>query len=426
MVRQFSSVAAEATLSGNITDVATTMGVSTTAGWPLTTPFTLAIDPDNGSKELVEVTHVAGTTLTVTRGIDGTSAVSHTLGAEVEHVHSARDFREPLEHIAATSNVHGVTGALVGASEAVALTNKDLTSGTNTFPASLVRLTTSQTLTNKDLSDPSNIFPSSLATDAELSAAIAALSAATTGVHGVGSGAVMGTTLTQTVTNKNFTSGTNTFPSSLATLTGAQAFTNKDLTSGTNTFPASLATLTGTQTLTNKTINDPVLQLRSTKDAAETAGTLSYDPSTKLMYAKIGAPATATWASVQFDAGAEVFSANSSGVSVTTSPTDITGDMTVTARPYKRIAHITGQLLMSAATTGNHMDWSIYKDNAIVKTARHEEAGVSMPLAVTVSINAGDAPVFKLRGFTDTGTATIPSNSAFTYIEAFVVPAITP
>ena len=37
--------------------------------------------------------------------------------------------------------------------------------------------------------------------------------------------------------------------------TTAQTLTNKDLTSGTNTFPTSLATLTGSQTLTNKTIS---------------------------------------------------------------------------------------------------------------------------------------------------------------------------
>lgn len=39
------------------------------------------------------------------------------------------------------------------------------------------------------------------------------------------------------VTNADLTSGTNTFPSSLATLTGSQTLTNKDLSSSTNTFP---------------------------------------------------------------------------------------------------------------------------------------------------------------------------------------------
>jgi len=48
---------------------------------------------------------------------------------------------------------------------------------------------------------------------------------------------------------------TGTVSGVLATLAGTQTLTNKDLSSGTNTFPTSLATLTGTQTLTNKTIS---------------------------------------------------------------------------------------------------------------------------------------------------------------------------
>jgi hypothetical protein len=44
-------------------------------------------------------------------------------------------------------------------------------------------------------------------------------------------------------------------------LSTAQTLSNKDLTSGTNTFPTSLATLTGTQTLTNKTLTAPVIDL---------------------------------------------------------------------------------------------------------------------------------------------------------------------
>src|SRR5438309_7351687 len=43
------------------------------------------------------------------------------------------------------------TGIIIGTTDAQVLTNKDLTSGTNTFPTSLVTLTGSQALTNKDL-----------------------------------------------------------------------------------------------------------------------------------------------------------------------------------------------------------------------------------------------------------------------------------
>ena len=46
---------------------------------------------------------------------------------------------------------------IITASNTVTLTNKDLTSGTNTFPSSLATLTGSQTLTNKTLTDPAII-----------------------------------------------------------------------------------------------------------------------------------------------------------------------------------------------------------------------------------------------------------------------------
>jgi hypothetical protein len=46
-----------------------------------------------------------------------------------------------------------------------------------------------------------------------------------------------------------------------ADLSTAQTLSNKNLTSGTNTFPSSLATLTGTETLTNKTLTDPKVDL---------------------------------------------------------------------------------------------------------------------------------------------------------------------
>lgn len=117
----------------------TTMVVDSVSGFPVTPPYTLSIDADNASKELVEVTAAADTTLTVTRGIDGTSGVIHSLGAVVRHDHSARDFREPQEHIAATTDVHGVSGALVGTSNPQTITGKNFSSG-NTFPATLAQV----------------------------------------------------------------------------------------------------------------------------------------------------------------------------------------------------------------------------------------------------------------------------------------------
>lgn len=229
-MRYYSSSAVETTLSAPITSGATSMTVGSVSGFPVQYPYTLSLDADNISKELVEVTAAIGTTLTIVRGVDGTPAVTHAVGARITHDHSARDFRESRQHEAATTAVHGVAGAVVGTTDTQALTNKDLSGGSNIFPGSLATLTGVQAMTNKDLTSGTNSFPTSLAT--------------LTGV--------------QTLTNKNLTSGTNSFPTTLATLTGVQVLTNKDLTSGTNTFPTTLVTLTGTQTLTNKTLTNPV------------------------------------------------------------------------------------------------------------------------------------------------------------------------
>ena len=63
-------------------------------GFPSSTPYTMIIDQDTVNEEVVEVTARSGTTLTITRGVDGTTGISHTAGAAVEHGFSARDFSE--------------------------------------------------------------------------------------------------------------------------------------------------------------------------------------------------------------------------------------------------------------------------------------------------------------------------------------------
>lgn len=222
----YSSTAGLYTLTTSVTPSSAVINVDKVVGLPGNVPFKVVLDPGLTTEEIVKVTAMAGTSLTVTRAWDGTTASSHAAGGVVRHMMTAEDFTLSRAHEAATA-AHGVTGAVVGTSDAQALTNKDLTGAGNVFPANLATLAGAQALTNKDLSGAGNIFPSSLVT----------------------------LTGTQALTNKNLTGAGNVFPTTLATLAGAQVFTNKDLTSSTNTFPASLATLAGTQTLTGKTMS---------------------------------------------------------------------------------------------------------------------------------------------------------------------------
>ena len=92
--RYYSSTAVATTLSASANNSTTSITVTALSGYPAQFPYTAIIDPDTASEEVVTVTAAAGTTLTVTRGVDGTSAVSHNAGAVFRHGVSARDFDE--------------------------------------------------------------------------------------------------------------------------------------------------------------------------------------------------------------------------------------------------------------------------------------------------------------------------------------------
>jgi hypothetical protein len=93
--RYYSSIAARTTLAADINDSTTTMAVTAVVGWPGSFPYTLIIDQDTVNEEIVEVTARSGTTLTVVRGVDGSTAIAHLAGGAVNHGVSARDFNEP-------------------------------------------------------------------------------------------------------------------------------------------------------------------------------------------------------------------------------------------------------------------------------------------------------------------------------------------
>lgn len=97
--RYYSSTAQRTTLSGSILAGATTIAVVAVTGFPVTRPYTLILDQDTVNEEVVTVTASSGTTLTVTRGVDGTSGVAHAAGSTVNHGVSARDFDEPNVHV---------------------------------------------------------------------------------------------------------------------------------------------------------------------------------------------------------------------------------------------------------------------------------------------------------------------------------------
>lgn len=115
--RSYSGNAVPATLTANISNVATTIPISTSTGWPDGTsgPFHVGIATAAAPNDYIEVIRISGRTglnLTVQtvpvngRGWDGTTAAAHLTGAVIRHVFTATDADESNQHIVNTGLDH--------------------------------------------------------------------------------------------------------------------------------------------------------------------------------------------------------------------------------------------------------------------------------------------------------------------------------
>jgi len=222
------------TLSGAINSAVTSLTVASASSFPTTGNFRIKID-----SELLLVTAVSTNTFTVTRGIESTTAASHSSGATVTHVITAGAF---------DTFVQGTTpsGAVVGTTDNQTLSGKTLSGveingavtgtytlgGTPTFPSSVATLTGTQTLTNKTLTAP----------------VISTISNTGTVTLPTSTDTLVGRATTDTLTNKTITS-----PTFSGTLSGTYTI------GGTPTFPSDVVQTTTLQTLSNKTLNNPVI-----------------------------------------------------------------------------------------------------------------------------------------------------------------------
>lgn len=144
--RNYSNTSTLATTTAFLDATTTSMSLNNFGGFPVA-PFIATMARGTVDEENVLVTAVAGTSVTFTRGYDGTTAKSHAAGTAFQHVATAMDFAEANAHVNATGSVHGVTGSLVGTTAVQTLTNKTLTSpaitggsytGTQSFQAATV------------------------------------------------------------------------------------------------------------------------------------------------------------------------------------------------------------------------------------------------------------------------------------------------
>jgi hypothetical protein len=126
MARKYSSISVATTLNGTISSTTTTIQVAagTTAlllgGVTLSAgnvdQFAIAIDPDTASEEILFVTAVSGDILTVVRARAGSTGITHTTGATVQHVLTGEDLDyfnglSPTNYITAKGDLLAGTAA---------------------------------------------------------------------------------------------------------------------------------------------------------------------------------------------------------------------------------------------------------------------------------------------------------------------------
>lgn len=110
--RQFAGGAARTTLTGSIASTGGgTVTIAATTGWPdgSVGRFHVVVDPGLSSEEKILVDSRSGTTLTFSaggRGADGSTATSHSSGADIWICYTAVDADEANDHINKATGAH--------------------------------------------------------------------------------------------------------------------------------------------------------------------------------------------------------------------------------------------------------------------------------------------------------------------------------
>lgn len=137
VTRDHAGGAVDTAISSDINPTSLSITIDSSTGWPsggASGPFYVIASYDVAGKEKIEVQSRTGNTLTIAdtgkRGIDGTSAATHTTGAKIRHCFTALEADEANEHIANTALDHHTqyltsarhaainhTAAMIGADE---------------------------------------------------------------------------------------------------------------------------------------------------------------------------------------------------------------------------------------------------------------------------------------------------------------------
>ena len=248
--RLYSSISVETTLASSINNSTTSMTVATGTATTLlggvtvvaNSQFTVAIDPDTISEEIVFITAgPSGDTFTIVRARAGSSAVAHSTGATIKHVLTSDDLTAFAAGISPVSNL-----AFSGSTSGTTTLQATAVAGTNTLSLpptttdTLVGVAATQTLTGKTLTSPTI----NTATVASSTLSAATLTGTLTAGGGVGTN---GQVLQSTGTGVQW--GTPSAPANAtATVATSQTTTSTSYTDLATSGPAVTLT-TGTKAL---------------------------------------------------------------------------------------------------------------------------------------------------------------------------------
>ena len=361
--RKYSSRSQQTTLTGSLnTSATTTTVVSASALLGGTTisageTFTVVIDPDTALEEIVDVTSVSGSTLTITRGVenDGTGQ-SHSAGAVVRHMAIGRDFREANAHIENVTSAHGLTIA-------------DVITTTNT-----------KTLTNKTLTSPAITGGTiSGAAVTGLSAPSAGGDAATkTYVDSIlGSATAASTSATSAATSA---SSAATSASSAATSASAAAISATSAQTSASAAATSATTATNQATAATTSATSAATSASSSATSASAAATSATTATTQATAAATSATSAATSAS------AAATSASSAATSATSAANSLTS---VTGLTGSGLVRDMGSITESDTTTSTYINVSTLLTSA--ETSASSAATSASSAATSASSSATQA-----------------------------------
>jgi hypothetical protein len=446
--RYYASTAKQASLSTGIDSTVLSITLDLVTGFPSNYPYTLVVDPDTNKEELITVTASGGgTTLTVTRGSDSTTNVAHSAGATVRHVVSGQDFNEFSAHIGSvatptTAGVHGVTGNVVGTTDAQTLSAKILSGAViatggilfegSTDDGNETTLTVTNPTADREITLPNasgtvtlDGVASTLTSKTITSGTLGSdLAAGTYKITGLGTPSANTDAATKAYVDAQIAATIDSAPAALDTLNELAAALNDDASFST-TVATSIGTkvakagdsMTGALSMGNNKITD-----LATPTSASDATTKSYidtlfGSTTSAAASATAAATSATSASTSATSAAtSASSALTSATSAATSATSAATSATSAASTYSSVIGLTGAgivrdmgSIVDADTTS-----TTYINIATIAASAQTSAIAAATSATSASTSATSAANSATAATTSASSASTSASSAAT------------